>query len=246
MRLILGLLVLLFACTGSGPTWKIGRDTSWYPDNFYGREANVTGFSDALLGAMKIRAELSSSGPDYLRSGLDQHKWDAIMTTLNPSVEWTGVYRFSKPYLLTGPVVVTRTGAHVQSLADLSDRIVAAEFSSDTITLIMSQNPHINLVTYTDSVAALQDLLADRVDAVVLSRIAAAAYITDIYANQLQISLGPLTDEGLRLVTLEENAELIDTFNDRLEELTVSGKLHELLRQWQLPVAPKTGLLRFL
>ncbi len=238
----LALLCACFSCSSPSnlKTYRIGFDPSFYPVHLKGKEANVFAFSSELLKEIgqikKVHFERVSVSWDNLLWGLKENKYEAMISAMQPYNFNLSKYSFSDIFLPTGPVLVVRRNSAIGSLEDMQDKYLAFEESNENFTLL-EKYPQIIIKPYQNIPNALDQLEKGQVEGVLISAIFAKNYIQDFFEDQLMIATPPLTDEGLKAVTLREKSpQLISLFNEGLEELKRSGRYKELLIKWNLPI----------
>lgn len=234
--------VLVFAvrsCTSNKidhRVYKIAREQSWYPLNFLGKEKNVLGFSDDLLYAIAKKNNLSfqliTASPGSILDDLDEEDVDAVLSSLTPDPNLRKKYLFSDSYYNLGLVLVVREDSNVTSLKDLSGKYLGIQRGT-SIPLDLSS---IRTLSYESNVAMVEDLVKDRIDAVLINQLNAYSFTTGYYKGRLKVATNPLTPQGLKLITYHslKNQRLIDLFNQGLKELKESGAYDELLQKWDL------------
>lgn len=235
--LIFCFLVLLCGCSDEDASYKVAYDPSWYPQDFRGKEPTINGFSADLLRAAgeerDFSVDLVKAGPEFLEWGLNQGKWDAILTSLSPAINYEEQFVFSDPYLLLGPVIVVPASSSVKGLADLAGKTVGVLRGSLAVTILAEKVPGVVILAYDSPAIALEALLADQYEAVAMPILIAGSYVADLYSDRLKIVTAPLSQEGLRLVATKAHEDLIYEFNKGLED--VRGSAYEaLLHEWRL------------
>lgn len=243
MRLyrFIALLALFFgACTTAAhkKEWRVAIDPGWYPLDLKGRDKQLQGFAVELLQEVALLQKLKISvirvNWDNLISNLQQKQYEGMLSSLPAHLFYEKQYDFSDPFLLLGPVLVLPVGSKAQSLKELSGKEIAVISGSDA-DLSVEKYPEIIIRYYDTAPDALNAILAENVDGAVIDVLEASAYCRDLYQGKLRVVGEPFTNEGLRLVTLHDQApELIKAFNSTLKNLKKSGKYAELARKWNL------------
>ncbi|MBF5050993.1 Uncharacterized protein CLAVI_000617 [Candidatus Clavichlamydia salmonicola] len=214
----LGIFILLCLCCSGcykrKNTYTIARDGDWLPFNFGVQTSNINGLINQVTSivAAKMKSELLivSADAETLREGLDCKKFDAAFSMLTVGRESMERYHFSKPILLTGPVLVVRSDSSFRNIMDFSKKIMAVNQADSSISIIASV-PDIIISFYEKPVVAIGELLKGRYDGILLPYIEAQQLIQKEFAKEIKIVTDPLTDEGVRLITLK------DTHNDLIE-----------------------------
>jgi len=238
------LLFLLIACAfscGKRSTHylRIAIDPNWYPMDVKGREKALVGFSNDLLMEISKRQNLPLAilfmNTENLLWGLDEGKYDAILSSIRPYPFNEDRFDFSELYLKTGPVLIVAEQFAFTSLEALKNKEIAIPTGS-TDALFLKKNPAILIRSYDSIPTALNAIVAGHLDGAFVDVLAAVAYCKDLYRNQLKIVTPPLTDDGLRLIALANHSpELIEGFNRGLDELMKKGIYAELAGKWGLP-----------
>lgn len=221
--------------------YVIARDGTWYPQNFYGEESNVLGFSDDLLYNIaklkKLSIRLVSSNPGHILEMLENgESVDGVLSSLQPDVILRSKYLFSERYYDLGAVLVVRVDSSIKEFADIKGGYLGIRRGAN-ILFNIKDAPPVTVVTYDSRILMLDDIIRDKIDGALMNQLNGYNTTTFYYKGKLRVATPPLTDEGLRLVTLNRNREkaLIEAFNEGLEELKQNGTYDELLRKWELP-----------
>lgn len=235
---------LLGSCSGSsnGPSFEIGVDPSWYPIDLMGKEANVYAFSNDLLQEIarvkKIQISRINMNWDNLFLNLEKNKYQGILSSLYPYLFNKKHYDFSEIYLAIGPVLILSVSSSANSFKMLRGKEIAVLRGSNN-DLILEKYPDTLIRTYDSIPKALNDIVSGTIDGALIDVLIAESYIHDLYQGQLKIATAPLTNEGLRLVTLRgQQEELIRLFNEGLDELKKDGSYDKLLSKWGMKGSP--------
>lgn len=221
------------------PEYKVGRDGTWYPASLYGKEKNMLGFTNELM--LKIsetedfKIQLFDIGYTGLFAGLDHGEFDGVISSLIPSSANKNRYIFSEPIYLTGPVLVVLKGNQLKSLEELEGRTIAFR-RGDNIDIDFTKYPRVLLNVYDSYAAAIQGLMRDRVDAILMDAIPAYNNIQGFYSGKMVVATKPLNDVGLRLITLKtpKGQALVDAFNEGIAKMQEDGSFKKILNSWQL------------
>lgn len=219
--------------------YRVARDSTWYPLQLLGRERYMQGFTTDLLMAIakeeNFKLEILNVGPNQLKDNLEREWYDGMLSSLMPDVLNQEKYAFSNPFYLTGPVLIVLKDSTVDSLRDLENRRLGVKSGSRSI-LTLSGSLGIDLVTYENLNTAIEDLIKNRIDGVLMDSVIAQTYIQNFYASKLKVVTSPLNKEGLRLVALRNayGEHLVEKFNEGLKKLRENGEYRELLKKWEL------------
>lgn len=234
--------LLTFFCSCSSPKkssgYEIGIDPSWYPLQVEGQEKNILAFSIELLIEISKKENLQFSiinmSWDNLLWGLKEQKYDAVLSTMRPYTFYAKKYNFSNLYLKTGPVIVAPEKTDIKNIKDLKGKEVAVVRGSSAALLLQS-TPGIILRSYDSIPIVLNNLEKNEVEAAAVEILIAQNFIRNIYHGELKMVTGPISNEGLRLLTLQaKNKKLIERFDSGLKKLEKSGEYEALLTKWGL------------
>jgi len=242
--IIVALFWLLFRVAGGNAedekiTYYIGRDSTWYPLDFRGKERNMVGFTNDMLQAIAEEEEFSvymfEVGTNALYDGLELGEYDGILSHLTPNIVNRRVYGFSDPFYTTGPVLIVRRGSQATSLADMRGKVIGVEAGALQIYNI-SEPSDVAFIPYDTASLALEKLDDNEIDGVVLDALKAYAYTEGYYRGRLKVATSPLTDKGLRLVTMRDPKSLllVSRFNEGLKKIKDKGIYGELIEKWGL------------
>lgn len=232
-------LLFLNGCGSSGlPENTIAIDPLWYASELPGKEKNVFAFSCELLQEIskvkKTKISILTQNWDMLLPNLRQKKYTGILSPMPPYLFNEKTYYFSDSYLQTGPVLILPFASKVDAFEKLSGKEIAILRGSKDA-LLLEKYPGILIRIYDSLPQAFNDVLKGVIDGAIAPVLIAQSYCTDIYHGELKVATAPLTQEGLRLVTLySEGDELVQTFNEGLKELRSNGSYEKLLRKWKL------------
>lgn len=241
-RSLLILLGMFFftSCGSNSPTsdFRIAMDPEWNTLQLPERQAALQAFSTELIEAIakeqKTRFVLYDRSWDNLVQGLKENKYDGILSLMQPYLFYEKMYDFSDICLHTGPTLVVPISANIKSLEDLNGKEVAVQQNSNAA-LMLEKYPEILQRTYSSVPQAFNDLLRGSIDGVMVDILTAAAYCSDLYQGKLKIAFPPLTQEGIRLVTLHDKSpEAIQIFNEGLRALKEKGTYAKLTKKWNL------------
>lgn len=226
------------SCTSQGKTFRIGIDPSWYPLTLSGKEGNVSAFTDDLLKEISklegIYFEKITVSWDNLVSGLQEEKYDGMISSIYPYIFNVATYDFSEVILPTGPVLVVRSSYK----ADLNEGMTGQEISVDSLqseALLMQVYPDVTVRRYFQVSEVIHDILIEEIDGALIDSISAIAFAQEIYENKLTLVSPPLNDAGLRMMILKgKNEVFISAFNRGLSKARDKGIYNRLLKKWSL------------
>ncbi len=225
-------------CTPSSSTYTIGIDPSWYPLRIAGQEKNLLAFSVELLVAVAkqqgLELAVQTRNWDNLLWGLRKQEYGAMLSSMPPYAFYLKEYSFSDPYLMTGPAIVTLKSSSISSVEGLKGKEVGVVRGSPA-SLLLQTTPGIVLKGYGTIPQLLEGLSREEIEAAAAEILVAQQFVRDLYGDTFRLASGPLSDAGLRLISLHNcSTELIDRFNKGVLELKKNGMYEKLLSKWGL------------
>ena len=204
-----------------------------------GREKNILAFLTDLVSAVSIRTHMSMhiqpTNWNSLVQRLEEHQYQGIFSGINQYNFTENKYSFSSVLIKTGPVLVVAKNTNFKALADLNNKEVGILSDSDAVH-ILSAYPDIIIRLYDSIPKLLNDIAQKNIEAALIPALPAAGYCNDLFQDTLRIATAPMTDTGLKLITLkQENKELIEGFNRAIHTMEKDGTIDKLKAKWSLP-----------
>ena len=229
-KFFLLLCFLTAACwQGPRPLIKIGVDSSWRDVELYKQERNVNAFLDEFLldicKQKKVRIELIKVNSFQLLEGLKKGEYDAALSVLYPFDFNLDKYAFSPVVLLTGSVLVLRKG---EELKDFTDKLIGVIHEEDT-NLLIQHYPEAMYKEYFSAPDLLDAVKVSFLDGGILESLEAIPYVKNLYSS-LTIAR-PLSDFGIRFVSLKNNKKVLKLFKKALKD---KKDLDKLKTKWDL------------
>jgi polar amino acid transport system substrate-binding protein len=248
----LSLLLLVRGCAvkhmGHKGPFLIGRESELQIE-LLGREKSLVAFTNDLMAEIahdnNLHFQWVETNPNYLISGLDNGRYDFILTSIRPNVVNEEKYDFSLPLFDLGPVLIVRAASQFTSLKELKSLPIGILYGMST-NFNAVREPGMNVydlsfIYYNNINKALEDLQNDQIDGVIMTSIPAYAITEGLFAGKLKVVTPPLNDEGLRLVALKSSSlsDVIDTVNQSVNLMRQDGTYDKLIRKWHL-IDPQT------
>ena len=245
---IFGIIFLVRSCSQPKSyhqtIFVVARDSGWHSLQLFGKDKNLIAFTNELMLLITSETHLHfrwlETGANTLIEKLNDGECDGILSTLHPSPYNRDTYLFSDIILATGSVLVVRQDSPVQSFQELQGQVIG--YSSNT-SLIYNKTFQTNanaynilLINYVSGNQALEALANKQLDGVVLEAFTAYTLTETQYAGILKVANRPITDEGLRLITLysEELEVAVKEFDKALIKIKNDGLYDKLIDKWDL------------
>lgn len=241
-------LVFLFRSCSNGHVkhkniYRIGRESTLQIE-LLGRDRSLIAFTNDLMAMIgeknQIRFEWIETNPAYLLDGLDNGSYDFILTELRPNVINQEHYDFSELLFDLGPVLIVRQDSQVTSLKEMQGQPIGIPYGLTTHFNAL-RTPGVNLydmsfINYNNMNHALDALINDHIDGVIMKAIPAYAITQGLYAGKLKVVTAPFNDEGLRIVSLKNSSfdGIIELINDSIDNMRNDGSYNTLIKKWNL------------
>jgi polar amino acid transport system substrate-binding protein len=241
--LMLAALILgAVSCAKKEPTKiTIATDATWPPMEMVDANKDIVGFDIDLMNAAAkaggFTVEFKNTAWDGIFAGLDNGKYDAVMSSVTITDDRKKTMDFSLPYINAGQILVVKsTLSGVTTLDDLKGKTVGAQIGTTgafEIDKVKVANK-ITEKTYDDIGLAIADLANGRIDAVVCDTPVAAQYAlqNDQYKGKLKIVGQPFTEEYYGVAVKKGNAKVLDVINAGLKKVLDAGANKAIQDKW--------------
>jgi len=247
-RLLLALVLfaalggLLFAAgTKEAGKIVIATDATFPPMEMVDTNKTIVGFDIDLMNAAAkaggFTVEFKNTAWDGIFAGLDNGKYDAVMSSVTITDERKGTMDFTVPYINAGQILTVRADTKgVTKLTDLKGKTVGVQIGTTGAFEVdkVKAGSNINLKTYDEIGLAFEDLVNGRVDGVVVDTPVAASYAlqNDKYKGKLVTVGAPFTTELYGVAVKKGNAKVLDVLNAGLKKVLDDGTAKKLEDKW--------------
>lgn len=232
---------------GGGEKLTVGSDVPYPPFEEFGKtKTEFKGFDIELMEAIAAKigreVEFKDTSFDTIFRDLAQGKFDAVASATTITDEREETVDFTNPYYLPSAqsIVVTKGTAGLESDQDLEGKVVGVQQGTTGEEYVEEEIDTKELRTYPQGPDTIPALKAGTIDAVVIDRpVAEKAIEAD---SGIEISGGIETEEQYGFVVQQGDEELLDEFNEALQEVIDSGEYKTIYTKWfHKPVPPGIG-----
>jgi polar amino acid transport system substrate-binding protein len=239
--LVLLLVGVLVAGCGSSTPKKIvvGLDDNFPPMGFRDDKNNIVGFD---IDMAKEAAKRMGVAVEF--KPIDWNSKEAELSSKRVDVLWNGLtiteqrkqnIAFSNPYMENRQIVVVNANSPIKNKADLAGKVVGVQDGSSSVEAVEKDAATLKtfkeLKKYGDNVAALMDLKAGRLDAVVVDEIVGRYYVSKKPGEYTILAENFGTEEygvGLR----KDDKDLLNKLQKALDEMKKDGTSAKISQQW--------------
>jgi polar amino acid transport system substrate-binding protein len=196
------------------------------PSRLVGFEVEL---AEAIAADLGVRAEFVQNSWPTLAAVLDRGDFDIILNGWEDTPARRAAQSLTRPYYYYGERLTVRRGTPALVLGDLRGRRVATLASTYAHLLLDRVGAHVLLYEGTEE--PYLDLLAGRVEAVLLDDIIAERYAA---SRPELVSLGDVASGGYVMAARKSEPELARALDGILNRLEERGELARILGRWCL------------
>jgi len=231
-------LILVFSFAGlvQAETYVVGTSAD-FPPFEYIEDGEFEGFDIDLIRAIADEQDLDIQFQDIsfdsLIPGLHAGTLDIVIAAMTITEERKQAVSFSDPYFVANQSILVHEEAE-QDLTVLFGESRIGVQTGTTGDLWVTENLYDediltgNVVRYETFDLAIEDLVHKNLDAIVLDRPVAEAFME----GRPLIMVGEIiTDEEYGIAVAHDSQELLQKINEGLEKVIESGKMDELIKK---------------
>lgn len=211
-----------------------GSDTAFPPFEFSDGKGGYIGFDvdmmTALCKKMGLELQIVPTAWDGIIPALVSDRFDIIMSAMSITPERLEQINFSDPYYKNDLAITTRVDKPIPNAEGLKGKVVGVQVDTTGQFAVEKIEGVKEIKKYENIIAALQDLQAGRVDAVVNDEPSNAYQIRNI-PELANTGIIPVDDDygfGIK----KENEALLKAVNQALKELKDEGIYDLILAKW--------------
>lgn len=235
------LAIMLTAGCGSTAKKKVvvGLDDNFPPMGFRNDKNEIVGFDVDMAkeAGKRMGMELEFKPIDWnsKEAELNGKRVDVLWNGLTITEKRKDNIAFTSPYMENRQIIVVNAGSAVKSKADLNGKTVGVQDGSSSIEAVEKEAATLKsfkeLKKYGDNVAALMDLKAGRLDAVVVDEVVGRYYIAK-KAGEYSVLNENFGSEEYGVGLRKDDKELLDKLQKTLAEMKKDGTSAKISQQW--------------
>lgn len=220
----------------------VGLDDTFVPMGFKDEGGEIVGFDVDLANAVgkKLNKKVKFQSIDWSmkETELNNGNIDLIWNGYSITDERKEKVEFSKPYLNNTQVIVTLADSNIKGKADLKGKRVGAQNGSTAVDAVKADGDIEKgfdggkLVTFEDNNAALMDLEAKRLDAIVVDEILARYYMKARGQEKYKVLTENFGSEQYGVGIKKGDTNFVEAFNKALNEVIADGTAAEISKKW--------------
>lgn len=222
----------------------IGFDNTFVPMGFEEKNGQYAGFDIDLAQAVSeklgIQIKFQPIDWDMKETELQNGTIDAIWNGYTATDERKEKVAFTIPYMENQQVLVSKKSQNIQSVKDMSNKVLGAQAGSSGYLdfeaqpdLLKSQVKDQKANQYQSFNEALIDLKNDRIDALLIDRVYANYYLqSEGILNDYNVFSAGFESESFAVGVRPADKTLLDALNQAFVSLYQEGKFQEISKKW--------------
>ena len=196
-------------------------------DAIVGIDAEVATLIADKLG---MELEIVDIAFDSIIPGVQSGKFDMGMAGLTVNADRLEKVNFSSSYATGVQSVIVKEGGSVATLDDIAGKKIGVQTSTTGDIYATDDYGEESIIRYDNGAAAVQALINDKVDCVIIDNEPAKSYVA---ANEgLAILETSYAVEDYAICFAKENTELQEKVNTALEELIADGSVKAIVEKY--------------
>ncbi|MCR4431710.1 MAG: basic amino acid ABC transporter substrate-binding protein [Tepidanaerobacteraceae bacterium] len=205
-----------------------------------GGKDEITGFdidiAKAIAKELGVELEIKDMAFDGILPALLAKKVDIAIAAFTITEERKKSVNFSDPYLDGGQQIVTYKGSGIKGKEDLKGKTIGVQLST-TGEAEAKKIQGAKLKQFDRVDAVMLDLMNKRVDAAIVGKVVADAYIK-LNPDKYEMAGDKLNSEQNGIPIRKEDTKLLEVVNKVLKDLKDSGEYDKLVQKWFVDFKP--------
>ena len=191
-------------------------------DQIVGIDAEI---AQAIADELGMELQIEDMAFDSIIAAVQSGKADMGVAGMTVTEDRLQAVNFSDPYTQAAQVIIVKEDSTVASPDDLKGKTVGVQLGT-TGDIYAEDIEDATIERYSKGFEAVQSLLQDKVDAVIIDREPAKVFVEE--NEGLKVLDEEFTVEDYAICMAKDNTDLLDKVNTALASLKESGKLDEI------------------
>lgn len=237
-KIVCGLLAAtaMFSLSGCGEEEKttlIMATNAEFPPYEYREGSEIVGIdaeiAKAIADDMGMELVIEDMAFDSIIAAVQSGKADFGIAGMTVNEDRLASVNFTDPYTTAAQVVIVKEGSEIASPADLTGKKIGVQLGT-TGDIYASDISEGTVERFNKGFEAVQSLLQDKIDAVIIDREPAKVFVAQ--NEGLKILDKEYTVEEYAIAVAKDNNELLDKLNASLTKLKDEGKIQEIIDKY--------------
>ena len=234
--LVIAMIACFAACGGNGGEKEklVMATNAEFPPYEYVEGDKIVGI-DAEIAALiadklGMELEIVDVAFDSIIPGVQSGKYDMGMAGLTVNEERLEKVNFSTSYATGIQAVIVKEGSDIKTIDDIAGKKIGVQTSTTGDIYATGDYGEDAITRYDNGAVAVQALLADKVDCVIIDNEPAKSYVA---ANEgLKVLDTEYTVEDYAICFAKEDTELKDKVDGALKELIADGSVKAVIEKY--------------
>lgn len=218
---------------------KVGLDANFPPFEYYQEGTKAfTGFDVELMNGVAAnmgysKVEFVPTGLSNLIKGLNDKKYDVVVSGFSITPERQNQVDFSEPYLHDGFRVAVPAGSNIKGgIEVLEGRRVAVKENSFALDMVNDYGKASQVITTESIEAAMNKVIDGEADCCIISKSAGNFFIANGYADKIKFASDDLKNDSVAAAVRKGDTELLNSLNEGLRNFRKSQDFDRLKKTY--------------
>ena len=222
------IIFLLTGCSNKKEKLVLATEAGFAPYEYY-ENGEIVGIDidigKEIAKALDMELEIKDVYFDSIISEVKTEKSNIGAAGISYTEERAKEVDFSVDYMISKQVMIVKKDSYLTGPGDLTYERIAVQLGSVADSYITENLPDITLVREKKFLAAIQDLIDNKVDCVVMDEIPAKELIND----DMVILDDAIVTDHYGMIVKKGNTELLNKINEVITMLKETGKIDEFM-----------------
>ncbi|MBO5198252.1 MAG: basic amino acid ABC transporter substrate-binding protein [Lachnospiraceae bacterium] len=237
LTLVFAAAMMILAMAGCGKeeskTLVMATNAEFPPYEYRDDSQNIVGIdveiAEAIAEKMGRELKIEDMAFESIITAVSTGKADIGLAGITVDEDRLEFVDFSDSYTTAAQVIIVKEGSAVAAPADLEGKKIGVQLGT-TGDMYADDIADATVERYNKGFEAVQALLQDKIDAVIIDREPAKVFVSE--NEGLKILDEEYTLEDYAIAVKKGNTELLDEINEALQELKDSGELQKIIDKY--------------
>lgn len=218
----------------TGGVLTMGTNAEFPPYEYY-EGGDIVGIDVEIMAAvakeMGMELQVEDMAFDSIIPAISSGKVDVGAAGMTVTEERQASVDFTNTYAKASQMIIVKDGSEIAGPADLEGKVIGVQLgTTGDLYCTDLEETGSTIERYNKGFEAVQALLQDKIDAVVIDGEPAKVFVEQ--SEGLKILEEAFTEEEYAMAVKKGNTELVDNINAALEKLEADGTLDEIVGKY--------------
>lgn len=218
----------------TGGVLTMGTNAEFPPYEYY-EGGDIVGIDVEIMAAvakeMGMELQVEDMAFDSIIPAISSGKVDVGAAGMTVTEERQASVDFTNTYAKASQMIIVKEGSEIAGPADLEGKVIGVQLgTTGDLYCTDLEETSSTIERYNKGFEAVQALLQDKIDAVVIDGEPAKVFVEQ--SEGLKILEEAFTEEEYAMAVKKGNTELVDNINAALEKLEADGTLDEIVGKY--------------